>query len=126
MAEGLGFQASLSQPFFQRDLERRMHGLLNRFTDCCSILSRFSHGQFNANEGHRFVSYRAIASCEGGSVKYTRSPVSIAKLPPPRFQLPQRSRFVPRTPVDVRSAATLIAAFSCDIELWYLIRDGSR
>jgi hypothetical protein len=38
-----------------------MHGLLNGFTHGCSILSRFSHGQFNANEGHRFVSYRAIA-----------------------------------------------------------------
>src|ERR1700723_2872163 len=49
------------ESFFQRDLERRMHGLLNRFTHRCSILSRFSHGQFNANEGHRFVSCRAIA-----------------------------------------------------------------
>jgi hypothetical protein len=49
------------ESFFQRDLERRMHGLLNRFTHRCSILSRLSRWQFNANEGHRFVSYRASA-----------------------------------------------------------------
>src|ERR1700733_2975014 len=52
------------ESFFQRDLERRMHGLLDRLTHRCSILSRFARGQFNANEGHRFISYRVIAPCE--------------------------------------------------------------
>src|ERR1700692_705223 len=49
------------ESLFQRDLERRMHGLLNRFTHRRSILGRFASRQFNANEGHRFVSYRDIA-----------------------------------------------------------------
>jgi hypothetical protein len=46
------------ESFFQRDLERRMHGLLDRFAHRCSILGRFSGGQFNANEGHCLISYR--------------------------------------------------------------------
>src|ERR1700688_4115387 len=49
------------ESLFQRDLERRMHGLLDRFAHRRSILGRFASRQFNANEGHRFVSYRAIA-----------------------------------------------------------------
>src|ERR1700691_2510757 len=67
------------ESFFQRDLERRMHGLLNRFTHGCSILSRFSHGQFNANEGHRFVSYQAIAP-SGEAVTVAGSRIAVERV----------------------------------------------
>jgi hypothetical protein len=49
------------KPLFQRDLERRVHGFLDRFVHRCSIVDSFARGQFNANEGHRLVSYRASA-----------------------------------------------------------------
>jgi hypothetical protein len=56
-----------------------MHGLLNRFTHRCSILSRFSHGQFNANEGHRFVSYQAIAP-SGEAVTVAGSRIAVERV----------------------------------------------
>jgi hypothetical protein len=49
------------ESFFQRDLERRMHGKLDSFAHRCSILGRLARGQFNTNEGHWLVSYQAIA-----------------------------------------------------------------
>src|ERR1700677_1114740 len=67
------------ESFFEWDLERRMHGLLNRFTHRCSILSRFSDGVFNANEGHRFVSYGAIAP-SGEAVTAAGSRIAVERV----------------------------------------------
>jgi hypothetical protein len=48
------------KPFFQRDLERRVHGFLDCFVHRCSIVGSFARGQFNANGGHRLVSNRIV------------------------------------------------------------------
>jgi hypothetical protein len=48
------------KPFFQRDLKRRVHGFLDCFVHRGSIVGSFARGQFNANEGHRLVSYRMV------------------------------------------------------------------